>query len=105
MCWAQWIAAGLYLIRLLLIPDSLRDLVMKGREAEAEGVLSRILGAGAGARKVGEIRASLAADHHRPRLADLRNKATGQVRKIVWAGIGLAVFQQLVGINIVFYYG
>jgi SP family sugar:H+ symporter-like MFS transporter len=27
------------------------------------------------------------------------------VRKIVWIGIGLAVFQQLVGINVVFYYG
>ncbi|HVI99377.1 MAG TPA: sugar porter family MFS transporter [Sphingomonas sp.] len=105
MFWAQVIPAGLYLVLLLLIPDSPRYLVMKGREAEAEGVLSRILGPGAGARKVGEIRASLAADHHRPRLADLRDKATGKVRKIVWAGIGLAVFQQLVGINIVFYYG
>src|SRR3546814_5475343 len=89
----------------LRLPDTQRYLVMKGRDAEAESVLSRILGAGAGARKVDEIRASLAADHHRPRLADLRDKATGKVRKIVWAGIGLAVFQQLVGINIVFYYG
>ena len=26
-------------------------------------------------------------------------------RKIVWVGIGLATFQQLVGINVVFYYG
>ena len=29
----------------------------------------------------------------------------GGVRPIVWAGIMLAVFQQLVGINIIFYYG
>jgi SP family sugar:H+ symporter-like MFS transporter len=27
------------------------------------------------------------------------------VRRIVWTGIGLAVFQQLVGINIIYYYG
>ena len=27
------------------------------------------------------------------------------MRKIVWIGIGLASFQQLVGINVVFYYG
>ncbi len=27
------------------------------------------------------------------------------MRKIVWVGIGLATFQQLVGINVVFYYG
>lgn len=104
MFWAQVIPAGLYLILLLLIPDSPRYLVMKGRDAEAEGVLSRILGAGAGRRKVGEIRNSLAADHQ-PRLSDLVSPETGKVRKIVWAGIGLAVFQQLVGINIVFYYG
>ncbi|WP_265127804.1 MFS transporter, partial [Xanthomonas chitinilytica] len=32
-------------------------------------------------------------------------KATGRLRPIVWVGIGLAVFQQLVGINVVFYYG
>jgi SP family sugar:H+ symporter-like MFS transporter len=27
------------------------------------------------------------------------------IRKIVWVGIMLAVFQQLVGINVIFYYG
>ena len=30
---------------------------------------------------------------------------TRKIRKIVWVGIGLATFQQLVGINVVFYYG
>src|SRR5690606_29252714 len=30
---------------------------------------------------------------------------TKRIRKIVWVGIGLATFQQLVGINVVFYYG
>src|SRR5439155_10734899 len=29
----------------------------------------------------------------------------GGIRKVVWAGIMLAVFQQLVGINVIFYYG
>ena len=38
-------------------------------------------------------------------LSDLVDKATGKVRPIVWVGIGLATFQQLVGINVVFYYG
>src|SRR3546814_11814358 len=47
MFWAQVIPAGLYLILLLLIPDSPRCLLIKGRVAEADGVLSRILGAGA----------------------------------------------------------
>ncbi len=42
---------------------------------------------------------------HQPRLTDLLSSQTGKVRKIVWVGIGLASFQQLVGINVVFYYG
>jgi MFS family permease len=68
-------------------------------------VLARLLGAASATRTVGEIRESLAADHHRPKLSDLIDRATGRIRPIVWTGIGLAVFQQLVGINVVFYYG
>ena len=105
MFWAQVIPAGLYFLTLLTIPDSPRYLVMKGRHAEAESVLGKLLGAAAGTRKVGEIRASLAEDHHKPTLRDLVDPSTKRVRRIVWAGIGIAVFQQLVGINIVFYYG
>ena len=54
--------------------------------------------------KVNEIESSLVADHHRPSLKDIFDSRT-IVRPIVWVGIGLAVFQQLVGINIIFYYG
>lgn len=102
---AQIVPAGLFLAALLTIPESPRYLVVKGRIEEAQAVLSRLFGPAAGARKVVEIRDSLAQDHHRPKLSDLLDKATGKVRPIVWVGIGLAVFQQLVGINVVFYYG
>jgi len=40
-----------------------------------------------------------------PRLSDLIKSTGGGLRPIVWVGIGLAVFQQLVGINVIFYYG
>jgi SP family sugar:H+ symporter-like MFS transporter len=41
---------------------------------------------------------------HRPsRLADLR-AARGIFLPVVWVGIGLSVFQQFVGINVIFYY-
>lgn len=105
MFWLQVVPAGVFLLALLLIPESPRYLVVKGREAEAQAVLTRLFGAREASRKVGEIRNSLAADHHRPKLSDLVDKASGKVRPIVWTGIGLAVFQQLVGINVVFYYG
>ncbi|MBW8840596.1 MAG: sugar porter family MFS transporter [Sphingomonadales bacterium] len=104
MFWMQVIPAGVYFLALLAIPESPRFLMVKGREEQAAGVLARLLGASEAQRKVAEIRASLNADH-RPRLSDLIDRASGKVRPIVWAGIGLAVFQQLVGINIVFYYG
>jgi SP family sugar:H+ symporter-like MFS transporter len=104
MFWLQVVPAGIYFLALLAIPESPRFLVVKKKDIQAEAVLSKLFGQGAGARKVQEIRASLAADH-KPRFADLLDPATRKVRPIVWAGLILAVFQQLVGINIVFYYG
>jgi SP family sugar:H+ symporter-like MFS transporter len=105
MFWMQVIPATIYLITLFLIPESPRFLVLKGRDAEAENVLARLFGAIEAKRKTAEIRASLSADHHRPKLSDLIDKTSGRIRPIMWTGIGLAVFQQFVGINIVFYYG
>lgn len=105
MFWLQAIPAAIYLLALLIIPESPRYLVIKRRDAEAQKVLARLFGDAAAQRKLGEIRASLAADHHKPKLSDLVDKTTGKIRPILWTGIGLAVFQQLVGINVVFYYG
>jgi len=105
MFWFQAIPAAIYLLALLVIPESPRFLVAKGREEQAHTVLTRLFGSAEADRKVVEIRNSLAADHHKPKLSDLLDKTTGKVRPILWAGIGLAIFQQLVGINVVFYYG
>ncbi|WCT76259.1 sugar porter family MFS transporter [Novosphingobium humi] len=105
MFWLQALPAAIYFFALMFIPESPRYLVARGDEAGAQNVLTRLFDGEVARRMVGEIRDSLAADHHRPRLSDLIDKATGRIRPIVWTGIGLAVFQQLVGINVVFYYG
>jgi SP family sugar:H+ symporter-like MFS transporter len=99
---AQAAPAAVFLLALFLIPESPRYLVMKGKDDAARAVLTKLFGAEAAERKVGEIRASFSKDH-RPSFKDVTGKAV--FRPIVWAGLVLATFQQFVGINIIFYYG
>jgi MFS transporter, SP family, sugar:H+ symporter len=101
----QAIPAAIFLVALFFIPESPRYLVSKNRDEEAGGVLTSLFGADVAKAKLAEIRASFSVDH-RPRLSDVL--APGGflgIRPIVWVGIMLAVFQQLVGINVIFYYG
>jgi len=105
MFWMQTLPSLAFLLLLLSIPESPRYLMMKKRKDDALAVLTRLYGAEGAGTKLVEIDGSLAQDHHRPRLSDLINTATGRIRPIVWVGVGLATFQQLVGINVVFYYG
>ncbi len=101
MFWAEGPVAVLYGAFALMIPESPRYLVAVGRESEAAEVLAKIMGPRAQA-KVAEIRGTLELER-RPRLADLRGRFG--VQAVVWLGIGLSVFQQFVGINVIFYYG
>ena len=103
MYWMQAIPAAIFLVALFFIPESPRYLVSKGRDAEAKVVLGRLFGQGSSESKLADIRASFNEDH-RPRLGDVMASGT-LFRPIVWAGLLLAVFQQLVGINVIFYYG
>ena len=105
MFWMQSIPSLLFFLLLLPIPESPRFLVVMKRKHDALAVLTRLYGVVEARTKLAEIDASLSQDHHRPQLSDLISKTTGRVRPIVWVGIGLATFQQLVGINVVFYYG
>ena len=105
MLWMMAFPSVLFLVLLLVIPESPRFLVVKRRKEQALAVLTKLYGPAQAQVTLAEIDASLSADHHRPQLSDLISKATGKIRPIVWVGIGLATFQQLVGINVVFYYG
>jgi SP family sugar:H+ symporter-like MFS transporter len=105
MFWMQTLPSLAFLLLLLSIPESPRYLMVKKRKDDALAVLTRLYGADGARKKLVEIDGSLAQDHHRPRLSDLINTVTGRIRPIVWVGVGLATFQQLVGINVVFYYG
>ena len=101
----QIIPASVFLLTLLLHP---RKPALSGgarpRRRGRRGADAPVRRRPRRARKVAEIRGSLAADHA-PRLSDLHRPQDRRLRPIVWVGVGLATFQQLVGINVVFYYG
>jgi SP family sugar:H+ symporter-like MFS transporter len=108
MFWMELLPALLFLLLLFFIPESPRFLVLKGRHQQAGAVLTQLFGQVVAQAKLQDIRQSLAADHQ-PKMSDLlETSADGRgkkVRRLVWVGLGLATFQQLVGINVVFYYG
>lgn len=103
MFWMELIPAFIFLFALLFIPESPRFMVANGNAARAEGVLARVGGSASAGEKVSEIQNSLAKDH-KPRFSDAFSSKS-VFKPIVWVGIGLATFQQLVGINVIFYYG
>ena len=99
---AMIVPAVIYGALTLTIPESPRYLVSRERMREARRVLSRVLGGVDIDAKVAQIRQTLSSER-RPRLADVRGPALG-LMPIVWVGIGLSIFQQFVGINVIFYY-
>ncbi len=101
MFWVEVIPAALYGLLALQIAESPRYLVQRGRDAEARVVLSELQG-GAVSAKIDEIRRTVKTEAH-PRLKDLLNRRYG-ILPVVWIGIALSLFQQLVGINVIFYY-
>jgi SP family sugar:H+ symporter-like MFS transporter len=104
MFWMELIPAILFFILLFFIPESPRYLVLSKKFAAAKTVLTKLYGPHFAEKKFTEIEASIA-NTETPKLRDLKDAATQKIRPIVWVGIGLATFQQLVGINVVFYYG
>jgi sugar porter (SP) family MFS transporter len=99
------IPALIYGVLALSVPESPRHLVARGRNQDALGVLRRVLGLGSEAalrKKLGDIEISLKSEH-KPRWRDLVGGRAGLL-PIVWIGIVLSVFQQFVGINVIFYY-
>ncbi|MDI3388412.1 sugar porter family MFS transporter [Streptomyces sp. B-S-A8] len=96
------VPAVLYGLLSFAIPESPRYLISVGRVADAKKVLTEVEGTGIDAHaRAAEIEDAMRREH-KPSFKDLLGKVG--FLPIVWIGIGLSVFQQLVGINVIFYY-
>ncbi|WP_062429444.1 sugar porter family MFS transporter [Herbidospora daliensis] len=103
MLGACLVPALIFLVFASVIPESPRFLVAAGRDRQAREVLRELEGDHVDLdERVTEIR-SVLRTRRRPRLGDLRGPRFGLL-PIVWVGIILSVFQQFVGINVIFYY-
>lgn len=84
------------------LPESPRYLVMKGKKAIAEKVLLEVVGDRNASATVEQIAQSLEGETQ-PKVSDLRGKTFG-LKSVVWIGIGVALFQQVSGANVIMFY-
>ncbi|WNG85546.1 sugar porter family MFS transporter [Mycobacterium sp. ITM-2016-00317] len=99
---AMALPALLYGALTFTIPESPRYLVATHKIPEARRVLSMLLGQKNLEITITRIRQTLERED-KPSWRDMR-KPTGGLYGIVWVGLGLSIFQQFVGINVIFYY-
>lgn len=103
MLGVETVPAFLYFVLLFLVPRSPRWLATQGRDEEALSVLARANGSAAARTELAGIRESLAkaATQAGATLGDL---FSSKMSRIMLIGLGLGFFQQITGINAIFYY-
>lgn len=94
------VPSGLFFILLFFVPESPRWLVIKKRRHEALAILAKMNGS---ARAETELQDIVNSVEHVV-LGQFRELFRGKMRKIIFIGILLAVFQQVTGINVIMYY-
>lgn len=101
MFMAECIPALIYGTLAFIIPESPRFLIGKGRVKEARRTLEYYVG-GSIDEKIAQIQSTLTTEAKQS-IAVLKGPS-GRLLPIVFIGITLSIFQQFVGINVIFYY-
>jgi sugar porter (SP) family MFS transporter len=93
--------ALLFFIGMFFVPESPRWLAKNGRPESARNVLGKIGGGDYANAALAEINATLVNEVEK---VDFRELFAPKLRKVLLLGVGLAVFQQWCGINVIFNY-
>jgi MFS transporter, SP family, arabinose:H+ symporter len=101
MLGVQSVPALLFLLLLITVPESPRWLLAKGHGKQALEVLSSLHGAPAALAELAQIRDSLNAA---PAKSRWRSVFGPRLRFVLLFAVGIAFFQQITGINAIFYY-
>lgn len=96
------IPSAVYGILSFTVPESPRYLIAKGRIDEARAIFARLMPPADLDQSVRELQVAIDTDRKNAGVS-LRGPVLG-LQRIVWVGIILSVFQQFVGINVIFYY-
>lgn len=97
------IPAAVYGILALRLPESPRYLAGSGRRDDARDVLRQIVPSETVETSLHDIEDAIETEAKLTKKSSIRGPRFG-LQPIVWVGIILAIFQQFVGINVIFYY-
>ncbi|MFJ5963214.1 sugar porter family MFS transporter [Bacillus sp. NPDC093026] len=89
---------------MLTVPESPRWLVTKGKNKEALHVLERIRTKGSAGAELQEIENAYK-EEVEVNKATFKDLATPWIRRLMGIGIGIAIVQQITGVNSIMYYG
>jgi len=98
---AEGIWALLFFVCLFFVPDSPRWLCRMSRTDQAKAVLERIGGSAYADRVLADIQSTVAGAQHARELPELLKP---RMLRVLLIGIGVAVFSQWCGINVIFNY-
>ncbi|WP_372338104.1 sugar porter family MFS transporter [Microbacterium sp. MPKO10] len=96
------VPALVYIVLSFTLPESPRYLLAKKRVDEARAIFKTLVIESEVERNINDINKAIEADEKNTG-ASLRGSVLG-LQGVVWVGIILSVFQQFVGINVIFYY-